>query len=263
MDGMHIGISIQLTSRDGRTASGCDVSKVTPGRGPGYEGVAGNGRRITGNGPHMERMGTRLREKPSDGYGPGPENSLHEDHFPGFDVPAGSEAAEVMPGRRFSHLVGYGLRRRGLPGARARPGQVPAPQRKREPAMVKPARPRSQGSFSLMEVLMGFFVPAIAFVMLGAYQIHLRMGRCRSAELSDATQVAISALELVKGELADPARFSSNHKAVKHKPALCRSRTRCPIRWTWPCPAVSPRTVCSRPRCIGPWPKPQRTPATA
>lgn len=92
--------------------------------------------------------------------------------------------------------------------------------------MVNLPRLRPEQGFSLMEVLMGFFVLAIAFVMLGAYQIHQRKALYRSGELSDATQVAISALEKAKGDLADPARFATAYKAVKHKPALSLSKAK-------------------------------------
>lgn len=63
--------------------------------------------------------------------------------------------------------------------------------------------------FTLLEVLMGFFVLAIAFVSLGAYSSTQRTGLNRSSRLADETQIAISTVEGIKGRLADSAQFRS------------------------------------------------------
>lgn len=66
---------------------------------------------------------------------------------------------------------------------------------------------RRAGGFSLLEVLLGFFVLAVAFVSLGAYVSSQRGGLNRAGRLSDGTHVAVSVLEAQKALLADSAAF--------------------------------------------------------
>lgn len=66
---------------------------------------------------------------------------------------------------------------------------------------------RRAGGFSLLEILLGFFLLAVAFVSLGAYTSSQRGGLNRAGRLSDGTQVAVSVLETQKALLADSAAF--------------------------------------------------------
>ncbi|MDB5102577.1 MAG: hypothetical protein JWP91_266 [Fibrobacteres bacterium] len=79
---------------------------------------------------------------------------------------------------------------------------------------MKSPRPRSepmtaagQRGFTILEILVGFFVLALAFVSLGAYTSSQRNGLFKSSQLSDGTQVAVSALEETKRMLSDSATF--------------------------------------------------------
>ena len=61
--------------------------------------------------------------------------------------------------------------------------------------------------FTLLEILIGFFVLAIAFVGMAAYNATQRGSLNRSGRLSDGTQIAMSALETSKAQLADSSGF--------------------------------------------------------
>ena len=64
-----------------------------------------------------------------------------------------------------------------------------------------------QAGFSIVEVLLGFFVLSITFVSLGAYTSSQRNGLFRSNQLSDGTQAVVSALEETKRQFSDSATF--------------------------------------------------------
>lgn len=66
---------------------------------------------------------------------------------------------------------------------------------------------RGQRGFTLIEILVGFLVLCLAFFCLSAYTSSQRKGLYKSGQLSDATLAAASALEIIKGELADSAAF--------------------------------------------------------
>jgi Tfp pilus assembly protein PilV len=59
----------------------------------------------------------------------------------------------------------------------------------------------------LIEILVGFLVLGLACICLSAYTASQRKGLYKSSQLSDATQAAASALETIKGQLADSSAF--------------------------------------------------------
>lgn len=80
--------------------------------------------------------------------------------------------------------------------------------------------------FSIVEILIGFFVLSIAFVSLGAYTSGQRSGLHKSNQLSDGTQAAVSALEEMKRELSDSAVFKQRFDLSGHGPiSYSRGRT--------------------------------------
>lgn len=80
--------------------------------------------------------------------------------------------------------------------------------------------------FSILEILIGFFVLSIAFVSLGAYTSGQRSGLHKSNQLSDGTQAAVSALEEMKRELSDSATFKQRFDQSEHGPiSFSRGRT--------------------------------------
>ena len=66
---------------------------------------------------------------------------------------------------------------------------------------------RGQRGFTLIEILAGLFVLGLACICLSAYTASQRKGLYKSSQLSDATLAAASALETIKGQLADSAAF--------------------------------------------------------
>lgn len=66
---------------------------------------------------------------------------------------------------------------------------------------------RGQAGFTLIEISVGMIVLAVACVCLTAYSIGQRRGLHKSSQLADATQAAATALEVLKGQLADSAAF--------------------------------------------------------
>lgn len=92
--------------------------------------------------------------------------------------------------------------------------------------MNRPASARGERGFSIVELLIGFFVLSIAFVSLGAYTSGQRSGLHKSNQLSDGTQAAVSALEEMKRELSDSATFKQRFDQSAHGPlAYDRGRT--------------------------------------
>ncbi|MDB5051539.1 MAG: hypothetical protein JWO30_4610 [Fibrobacteres bacterium] len=77
-------------------------------------------------------------------------------------------------------------------------------------------RSRGQSGFTIVEILIGFFVLSIAFVSLGAYTSSQRSGLYKSSQLSDGTQAAVSSLEEMKRQLCDSTRFSQMYEQTKH-----------------------------------------------
>ena len=76
--------------------------------------------------------------------------------------------------------------------------------------MVRMGRLPSGGGergFTLIEILVGLLVLGFACVCLSAYTASQRKGLYKSSRLSDATHAAASALETIKGQLADSAAF--------------------------------------------------------
>jgi type II secretory pathway pseudopilin PulG len=70
-----------------------------------------------------------------------------------------------------------------------------------------PVTLRAQSGFSIVEILIGFFILSLTFVSLGAYTSSQRTGLFKSNQLSDGTQVAVSSLEEMKRQLSDSATF--------------------------------------------------------
>jgi prepilin-type N-terminal cleavage/methylation domain-containing protein len=66
---------------------------------------------------------------------------------------------------------------------------------------------RGQRGFTFLEILVGLIVLALACVCLTAYSITQRRGLHKSSQFSDATQAAATALETMKGQLADSLAF--------------------------------------------------------
>lgn len=77
---------------------------------------------------------------------------------------------------------------------------------------------RTQGGFSIVEILIGFFVMSIAFVSMGAYTSTQRAGLFKSSQLSDGTQAAVSSLEEMKRDLSDSAKFLQMYGQAKDGP---------------------------------------------
>lgn len=75
---------------------------------------------------------------------------------------------------------------------------------------------RPQRGFSIVEILIGFFILSITFVSLGAYTSSQRSGLYKSSQLSDGTQVAVSALEEMKRQLSDSATFRKFYDQASH-----------------------------------------------
>jgi Tfp pilus assembly protein PilV len=80
------------------------------------------------------------------------------------------------------------------------------------------ARAREQDGFSILEVLLGFFILSITFVSLGAYTSSQRNGLYKSSQLSDGTLAAVSALEETKRQLSDSATFKKLYEQAGHGP---------------------------------------------
>ena len=83
---------------------------------------------------------------------------------------------------------------------------------------ARAGRDRFQAGFSIIEILIGFFVLSIAFVSMGAYTSTQRSGLYKSSQLSDGTQAAVSALEEMKRELSDSALFKQRFEQTQHGP---------------------------------------------
>jgi Tfp pilus assembly protein PilV len=85
---------------------------------------------------------------------------------------------------------------------------------------------RPQGGFSIIEVLLGFFVLSITFVSLGAYTSSQRNGLFKSSQLSDGTQAAVSALEEMKRQLSDSSAFKAMYDKAGSGPfPVSKNRT--------------------------------------
>jgi prepilin-type N-terminal cleavage/methylation domain-containing protein len=96
--------------------------------------------------------------------------------------------------------------------------------------VISPKKPRirrrfsgSQG-FTLIEIMVGLCVLALAFVSLSAYTAGQRKGLYKSGQFADATQVAASALETMKGTLADSLKFKQLYNQVANYPNTISSQ---------------------------------------
>lgn len=74
----------------------------------------------------------------------------------------------------------------------------------------------SERGFSLLELLIGFTVLAVAMAGIGIFFKGQAKGLMKSNLLSCGTQIALSRLEQYKGLFADPARFQSDYLAAEH-----------------------------------------------
>jgi prepilin-type N-terminal cleavage/methylation domain-containing protein len=80
--------------------------------------------------------------------------------------------------------------------------------------MVMPVLPAERGlgdrrGFTLLEIAVGLVVLALAVFTFTAYASGQRKGLNRSNQLADGTRAAATALETLKGQLADSAYFKS------------------------------------------------------
>lgn len=89
--------------------------------------------------------------------------------------------------------------------------------------MVRPASlARGQGGFSLMEILVGLIVLALALFTFTAYSSGQRKGLHESNRLSDGTRAAASALETLKGQLQDSAYFKTTFTGLASRAKVSR-----------------------------------------
>lgn len=84
-------------------------------------------------------------------------------------------------------------------------------------------RTRSQLGFSIMEILIGFFVLSLAFASMGAYTSSQRTGLFKASQLTDATQVAVSSLEQMKRTLSDSTTFKQMYDKAQIAPVASQS----------------------------------------
>ena len=75
-----------------------------------------------------------------------------------------------------------------------------------------------QRGFSVMEILIGFFVLSLAFASLGAYTSSQRNGLFKASQLADATQLAVSSLEQMKRTLSDSTVFKQMYDKAQIAP---------------------------------------------
>jgi len=85
-------------------------------------------------------------------------------------------------------------------------------------------RGRGQRGFTFLEILVGLIVLAMACVCLTAYSVSQRKGLHKSSQFSDATQAAATALETMKGQLADSLAFKKLYDQAASGP-LAQSAT--------------------------------------
>jgi prepilin-type N-terminal cleavage/methylation domain-containing protein len=80
----------------------------------------------------------------------------------------------------------------------------------------KSRRPGGEAGFSLLEILMAILLLSIAFVGLTAYSGSQRKALSKSGDLTEASQVAITALETSKTQFSDSAYFAKIYKSAKN-----------------------------------------------
>ena len=77
-----------------------------------------------------------------------------------------------------------------------------------------------QAGFTLMEILVGLCVLALAFICLTAYSKSQLRGLTKSNQLSDASQTAATALETLKGQLQDSLYFKKMFNQAGSRPVI-------------------------------------------
>lgn len=85
--------------------------------------------------------------------------------------------------------------------------------------------PRGRRGFTLLEIAVGITVLALALFTFTAYAHGQRKGLNRSNHLADGTRAAASALQALKGQLADSAYFKSVYDGTASR-ADVRTSTR-------------------------------------
>ena len=78
---------------------------------------------------------------------------------------------------------------------------------------------------SLLEILIGLLVLALAYASLLAYTTSQRNGLTIAGQLSDGTRVASTALESVKGMLADSIAFANIFSEAQFAPKVFSNRS--------------------------------------
>lgn len=87
--------------------------------------------------------------------------------------------------------------------------------------MVTARGGRSRGAgFTLLEIVVGLAVLGVVLVGLTAYVGSQRRSLHVANQLADGTRAASSALETLKGRLADSAYFRQAYDDAKHRPRV-------------------------------------------
>lgn len=82
--------------------------------------------------------------------------------------------------------------------------------------VILPRHARARRGFTLMEILVGIIVLGLALFTFTAYAQGQRKSLNRSNRLADGTRAAASALQTLKGQLADSAAFKAAYDRAGH-----------------------------------------------
>lgn len=84
--------------------------------------------------------------------------------------------------------------------------------------VIRPAGLKGRSGFTLMEIMVGIVVLGLALFTFTAYAQGQRKSLNRSNRLADGTRAAASALQTLKGQLADSAYFKSEYDRARTGP---------------------------------------------
>lgn len=87
------------------------------------------------------------------------------------------------------------------------------------------AAPRAQPGFTLMEIMVGMIVLALALFTFTAYASGQRKGLNSSNHLADGTRAAASALQSLKGQLGDSLYFKTTYDGLASRPRVSQAAT--------------------------------------
>jgi hypothetical protein len=79
---------------------------------------------------------------------------------------------------------------------------------------------RRRNGFSVLEILVGFCALALVAACLMPFVSSLRVALNKGNQIADATRAASTALEALKGELADSLAFNTIYGQVELRPAV-------------------------------------------